>query len=104
MTMTDPRDDPAAAADARRNLRQEEKQQRKRDALAAIELSGFAYRLTNNSENVLFREPGKPHVDFYPSTGKWRRIHDGSHGYINSGGVEVFLEWYARQNSNPQTR
>lgn len=38
---------------------------------------------------VLFREEGKPKIDFYPHTGRWK-----SNGRMYSGGAEKFLKWY----------
>lgn len=53
------------------------------------------FKSTNYGETVLFREPGKPKVDFYPSTGRWRIV--GSQSKTFRGGAESFLRWYAKQ-------
>ncbi|MFA5424796.1 MAG: hypothetical protein WC374_13160 [Phycisphaerae bacterium] len=47
---------------------------------------------TAKSEVVLFRESGKPKVDFYPSTGRWKVGNQ-----IYSGGAQSFLNWYNKQ-------
>lgn len=40
----------------------------------------------------LFRERGKPKVDFYPHTGRWKVMNK-----VYSGGVQSFLNWYRKQ-------
>ncbi len=47
------------------------------------------FELRNDGEAVLFRQPGKPAADFYPSTGRWR---SGEQTY--KGGAQAFLDWY----------
>ena len=47
---------------------------------------------TDKGETLLFRESGKPQVDFYPSTGRWK-----VDGIMYSGGAKRFLEWYQAQ-------
>ncbi len=41
---------------------------------------------------VLFREVGKPKIDFYPHSGKWK-----SGNKIYNGGAQSFLNWYKKQ-------
>ena len=43
---------------------------------------------------MLFREKGKPDVDFYSTTGRWRIPQQGK---TYSGGAKKFLEWYKKQ-------
>jgi hypothetical protein len=50
--------------------------------------------IKSGGEAILFRESGKPKVDFYPSTGRWRV--PGSFKTFR-GGAESFLSWYERQ-------
>jgi len=57
-----------------------------------IKESGLPYK--DRGEALLFRETGKPKVDFYPSTGRWRTA---SEGRTFRGGAEAFLKWYAKQ-------
>lgn len=58
-----------------------------------IEKSGIQYRKTNDGECLLFREAGKPKVDFYPSTGRWRVAGQQK---TFSGGAKSFLNWYSK--------
>lgn len=68
--------------------------------------AGLPY-LIKGDEVILFREPGKPKVDFYPSTGRWKSItrRQPSEMFVAgsdiikyfSGGAEVFLKWYKKQ-------
>ncbi len=57
-----------------------------------IRASGLPY--TDRGEALLFREGGKPAVDFYPSTGRWRIPGEKK---TRSGGAQVFLNWYWRR-------
>lgn len=57
--------------------------------------SGLRFRSTNNGECLFFRDVSKPHVDFYPSTGRWRVV--GNDAYTHRGGAKAFLTWYAKQ-------
>ena len=45
-------------------------------------------------ESCLFREEGKPLVDFFPSTGRWRLPRENKNF---RGGAKAFLTWYNRQ-------
>lgn len=61
----------------------------------AILLQGkLKLTIKSGGEVILFREPGKPKVDFYPSTGRWR-IPDKNQTF--RGGAESFLRWYEKQ-------
>ena len=42
--------------------------------------------------SVLFRFPGKPKADFFPTTNKWR-----SKNKTFYGGAKSFLNWYEKQ-------
>jgi len=57
-----------------------------------IESSGIPYLA--RPESLLFREEGKPKVDFYPSTGRWR-VAGVKRTF--SGGAKSFLGWYRKQ-------
>ena len=59
---------------------------------AILESSGLAY--TDKGEALLFRNPGKPSCDFYPSTGRWK-VNDGR-GTMRRGGARAFLTWYTK--------
>lgn len=69
--------------------------------LALLEKSGVPFTLTNHGEDTLFREPGKPPVNFWLSTGKWRITLPG--GKTMSGGAKAFLGWYRKQSLNQKT-
>lgn len=62
--------------------------------ILALQATQFIYTVTNNGETFLFREAGKPKVDFYPSTGRWRvsGIKQTFHG-----GGKLFIQWYRKQ-------
>ena len=62
---------------------------------AILETSGLAY--TGKGEALLFRNPGKPSCDFYPSTGRWK-INDGR-GTMRRGGARAFVEWYTKTSA-----
>lgn len=66
-----------------------------REQLAALRASGLTFE--ERPEAVIFREPGGPFVDFYPSTGRWRVVGKGAPKQTFRGGVEAFLGWYAKQ-------
>ncbi len=76
--------------EARKTKHQEMKEQNTR----LLTEAGIAFREVNQGENLLIREPGKPNVDFYPSTGRWR-IPQKNQTY--SGGAQAFLSWYNKQ-------
>jgi hypothetical protein len=59
--------------------------------LATLHSSGLLF--TERDEAILFREPGHPKVDFFPSTGRWR-IPGEKLTY--GGGAGPFLDWYAK--------
>lgn len=75
--------------------RQEEHAEQKRENTRLIFASGLSFRSTNNGECLVFREKGKPKVDFYPSSGRWRDVGSSKRNY--SGGAQKFLDWYADQ-------
>lgn len=74
--------------------KQQQHADRNQKNMAALNASGHKFTETNYGETILFREPGKPKVDFYPSTGRWR-VAGMSKTF--RGGAEVFLRWYAKQ-------
>lgn len=91
----------APAASPSIGLRAGDRRQRgwKRENLTALEASGLRYETANNGETLLFREPGKPRVDFYPSTGRWRVVGVSTPQPARGGGARNFLRWYARQEA-----
>lgn len=59
--------------------------------MQVLDASGVPYTSTNDGENLLFREAGKPKADFFPSTGRWRV---GTKVY--RGGAKAFLAWWKK--------
>ena len=63
----------------------------------ALKAAGVAFQSANNGECLMLRNPKKPAVDFYPSTGRWRPV-----GYFagqgGEGGAKALLEWYWKQD------
>jgi hypothetical protein len=82
---------------AMRGARQARHLEWKRTNMGVLEAAGIEFRSTNNGETLLFRERGKPKVDFYPSTGRWR-VAGVSRAF--SGGAEAFLRWYAKERTD----
>jgi len=80
---------------ALQELRQARHQNWKADNLAILAQAGIPCRATNHHECICFREAGKPKVDFYPSTGRWRVVGGVSETF--SGGATAFLAWYRKQ-------
>lgn len=60
-----------------------------------LNASGLTFSVANRGETLCFREAGKPKVDFYPSTGRWRVV--GSNSKAKGGGAQKFLDWYREQ-------
>ncbi len=73
-----------------REERRERHAQWYRENMEILRASGL--RFEERATAMLFREPGKPRVDFYPHTGRWR-----AHGWTFKGGAKAFLAWYAKQ-------
>lgn len=67
----------------------------KAENTALLEASGIPFTSTNNGEALLFREWGRPRIDFYPSTGKWRVDNVRTYG----GHATKFLQWYKEQSN-----
>lgn len=50
------------------------------------------FHVANDGECIMFREPGFPKVDFYPSTGRYR-----SGNKTRGGHFDEFYKWYSAQ-------
>lgn len=74
---------------ALREVKREEKEARAAVNVKTLEAYGLIFEVRNAGDVLLFREPGKPKADFYPSTGRWR-----SGGKTYSGGAHSFRKWY----------
>jgi hypothetical protein len=86
-------DDDSVDSSILSDLRQERHREWKAENLDLLRTSGLTYRLTNNNETAVFRERGKPKVDFYPSTGRWRVVSGNAR--TMGGHAMKFIEWYA---------
>ena len=71
-----------------------DKEQRRRENTALIEASGIPYSVSDEGRCLSFREQGEPMVDFYPETGRWRRMKPK---WVGGMGAEAFLNWYRAQ-------
>jgi len=80
---------------AHRRQKQGRHAKMKADNTAALEASGVQFTSSNAGETLLFREEGKPKIDFYPSTGRWCVANKKEQIY--SGGAQRFLCWYRQQ-------
>lgn len=78
-----------------REHRQGKHQEWNRNNTRIIGASGIPYM--DRGETFCFREEGKPKVDFYPSTGRWRVVGTQEQRKAKSGGARKFLNWYGRQ-------
>lgn len=63
--------------------------------LAILRASDIPFKLTPDGTCCLFRQEGKPKVDFYPHTGRWRV--PAKHTGTFRGQAKAFLAWYAKQ-------
>jgi hypothetical protein len=80
----------------------DEEQRRRRhirwqvDNIEIIERAKLKYDARTNgwALTMLFREPGKPKVNFWCSTGRWQDLETKR---VYGGGARKFLEWYKKQ-------
>lgn len=79
----------------------EERKERKSASLEenmkAINESGLPYETRNNGTVILFRLPGKPDVDFYPTTNHWHIIIANERLKMD-GNAKKFLKWFEKQH------
>jgi len=52
----------------------------------------YAQHISDRGGTILFRFPGKPKADFYPTKNKWRKGNA-----IYRGDAKKFLDWYVKQ-------
>ena len=71
-----------------------DKEQRRRENTALVEASGIPFAVHDEGRCLSFRETGKPMVDFYPETGRWRQMKPK---WVGGLGAEAFLNWYRAQ-------
>lgn len=75
-----------------RKRRQQNHQEWAAANLAVLQMSGLTY--TVRPDALIFREPGKPRVNFFLTTGRWYDIEANK---TFRGGATKFVEWYAKQ-------
>jgi len=63
--------------------------------MVILENSGLSYQVKNSGTILLFRIPGKPAVDLYPTVNRWKLV--GSKPQMMYGDASAFLAWYAKQ-------
>ncbi len=71
--------------------------------LAVLRASGLRFSLRESPDGLLgatllLREPGRPKIDFYVSTGRWRVVGSAG-GTTRGGGAERLLAWYRKQTT-----
>ncbi len=74
-----------------------DKAQRRRENTELVEASGIPFTVSDEGRCLSFRETGKPMVDFYPETGRWRRMKPK---WVGGLGAQAFLNWYRAQAEN----
>ena len=70
--------------------------------LNSLKKSGLRY--THKDTVCLFRIQGKPLVDFYPHTGRWRIVGKDSPKKVFTGGADAFINWFRKQYTNNRAR
>lgn len=60
----------------------------------ALMAAGLPFTAADEGRCLSFRVAGKPMVDFFPHTGRWRRLKPK---WVGTGGAAKFLEWYRSQ-------
>lgn len=86
---------PETKAEQEQAYRKSEKQANRDHNRGILEVSGIPFTLTNENRCALFREDGKPKVDFYLVSGRWRVVAGETKTF--EGGAQGFLQWYASQ-------
>lgn len=97
--------DTVEAFGAMRELRQARHAEWFEKNMAALRAAGLLARdrVELRSTAILFREFGRPRVDFYPHTGRWRIVGaPGGSQRPMRGGAEAFIRWYAKQGVRPE--
>jgi len=65
--------------------------------MAVLNKSGKEFEEKDTA--CLFREDGKPAIDFYPHTGRWKKVSGSGKKRVYRGGAVSFLNWYTRQGN-----
>lgn len=72
-----------------------DKQARLLENTLIIEASGLPNTPSDEGRCLSLRQTGKPMVDFYPETGRWRRMKPK---WVGGLGAQAFLDWYRAQS------
>lgn len=64
--------------------------------LQAIRAAEFPFTSVAQGTTLTFRIEGKPWVDFYPHTGRWRVVRPRAPNTYRGGAV-AFLVWFRKQ-------
>lgn len=59
-------------------------------------LNNSELQFTHKDTVCLFRIKGKPQIDFYPHTGRWRIVGKGASAKVFTGGGEAFIYWFKK--------
>ena len=80
-----------------REVRRIQHAERRQSNAAALRAAGVRFEVRNEGAVLLLREPGKPAVDYYPGTGRWR-----VRGIVRTFGGRAgeFLNWYRKQSAS----
>lgn len=70
-------------------MKQERKLKRYEKNISILVADNIRYEIRNSGNTLLIREEGKPKIDFYPSTGRFKI---GSNFY--TGGATELLKYY----------
>ncbi len=88
-------DDPTDYWNAWRTEKQSRHERWCRENTAEIKAAGIPIA-KETWTSLIFRIPGKPMVDFYPHTGRWRVVGP-KQSKTHNGGAKAFLAWFAKQ-------
>ncbi|HEY4611373.1 MAG TPA: hypothetical protein VII11_00140 [Bacteroidota bacterium] len=83
-------------------LKKARHQQWQKENRRLIDETKIAYE--DKGEALLFREQGKPKIDFYPSTGRWKVFGRKGNYTMMRGGAKAFIVWYQRHPLVPVLR
>ena len=85
----------------KREEARERRAKRLEENLKLLRESEFVFETRNDSTVLLFRIPGKPMVDYYPSTNTWRTV-GGDKQVKKFGRAPKFLKWFRAQKVQDQ--
>lgn len=75
--------------------RRERKERNRQKNMEALSNAGFPFTPKNDGTVLLFRIDGKPAVDFYPTTNRWRIV--GTNSKTMYGPAKRFIGWFHAQ-------